>query len=301
MYMYCNKSILMMILLSLFSVNSLAKEVTLKSNGITLNANLELVSGQVVGKNIILMTHGTLAHGKMEIMSQLQDLFKENELDSLSINLGLGLDNRKGMYDCATTHTHKHTDAVDEIALWVDWLKKQGVKSITLLGHSRGGNQTAWYAAERADSSINKVILIAPATWSESYAKKDYKKRYKKDLKDVFAKAEALVKQGKGKTVMKNTGHIYCENTSVTAESFVSYNKPDIRLDTPSLLKKIKQPVLVIAGSKDKTVKNLDKLVAPMVKKGKIDLSVIDGAGHMFRDLYADDMVDIIVEYLSEG
>lgn len=298
---HSKKALLLSILLALTSFSVFATGVSQVSKGITLNANLELASGKVIGKNIILMTHGTLAHGNMEIMSQLQDLFKENELDSLSINLGLGIDNRKGMYDCATTHTHKHTDAVDEIGLWVDWLKKRGVETITLLGHSRGGNQTAWYAAERADSIINKVILIAPVTWSKKYADDGYKKRFNADLNTVLAKAELLLKQGKGQTVMKNVGHIYCPDTSVTAESFVSYNRPDIRLDTPSLLKSIKQPVLVIAGSKDKTVKNLDKLVAPMVKKGKIDLSVIDGAGHMFRDLYADDMVDLIVEYLTEG
>lgn len=294
------KAILLSALFTLSSTNVSASNVSQKFKGITLNANLELVSGKVLGEHIVLMTHGTLAHGKMEIMEQLQDLLKDNELDSLSITLGLGVDNRKGMYDCATTHTHKHTDAVDEIALWVDWLKKQGVKKITLLGHSRGGNQTAWYAAERADSIINKVILIAPATWSEKYAQKNYKERYKKDLNLVLAKAEVMVKSGKGQSVMKNTGHIYCEDTSVTAESFVSYNKPDMRFDTPYLLNKIKQPVIVFAGSKDETVKNLDKKVGPLIKKGKIDLSVIDGAGHMFRDLYADDVVDQIVDYLTE-
>lgn len=294
------KITLLAVLLSLVSFNVLAKGVQQVSNGITLNANLELASGQVLGDKVILMTHGTLAHGKMEIMEQLQGLFKENELDSLSINLGLGISDRKGMYDCATTHTHKHTDAVDEIELWVNWLKKQGVKEITLLGHSRGGNQTAWYAAERVDAAINKVILIAPATWSEQYAKKNYKKRYKTDLLPVLAKAESLVKNGKGQTLMKTAGHIYCEDAVVSAESFVSYNRPDQRLNTPSLLSKIKRPVLVFAGSKDETVKGLDKAIAPLVKKGKIELIVIEGAGHMFRDLYADDVVDGIVDYLSE-
>lgn len=298
---HSKKALFLSILLAFTSFSVFATEVSQVSKGITLNANLELASGKVIGKNIILMTHGTLAHGNMEIMSQLQGLFKENELDSLSINLSLGLDNRKGMYDCTTTHTHKHTDAVDEIALWVNWLKKRGVETITLLGHSRGGNQTAWYAAEKADSIINKVILIAPAIWSKEYAVDGYKKQFNADLNTVLAKAERLLKQGKGQTVMKNIGHIYCPGTSVTAESFVSYNRPDNRLHTPSLLKKIKQPVLVIAGSKDKISKNLDMLVAPMVKKGKIDLIVIDGAGHMLRDLYTDDMVDFIVEYLSEG
>ena len=290
---------LVLLLVSLFSLNISAKEIKLNAKGISLNANLELVKGSVPSETVILMTHGTLAHGKMEIMSQLQDLFKENEFDSLSITLGLGLNDRKGMYDCATKHTHKHTDAVDEIGLWVNWLKAQGVKNIILLGHSRGGNQTAWYAAEAADAVVKKVILIAPATWDSKYAKKDYKKRYKKDLKTVLAKAETLLKNGKGKTVMKNTDHIYCEKTSVTAESFVSYYKPDNRFNTPSLLEKIKVPVMVFAGSEDKVVKDLEKKVSPLVKKGGINLEVIDGAGHMFRDLYAEDLVDIALEFIK--
>lgn len=298
---HSKKALFLSILLALTSFSAFATEVSQVSKGITLNANLELASGKVIGKNIILMTHGTLAHGNMEIMSQLQSLFKENELDSLSINLGLGIDNRKGMYDCATTHTHKHTDAVDEIALWVEWLKKQGVKNIVLLGHSRGGNQTAWYAAERADSAIKRVVLIAPMSEDQKYVTDTYKKRYKKDLAPILVKAEALVKKGKGQSVMRHTDHIYCPDTSVTAESFVSYAKAKPYYDTPVILPKIKAPVLVVAGSKDKTVKGLDKKVAPYVKKGKVDLKVIDGAGHMFRDLYADDVVEAIIDFISEG
>jgi len=289
---------IMSMLLSLVSLNVSALDVKQVSKGITLNANLELASGKNLGDNIILITHGTLAHGKMEITSALQGLFKENELDSLSITLGLGQSDRKGMYDCKRKHTHKHTDALDEIGVWVDWLKKKGVKNITLLGHSRGGNQTAWYAAERADAVIKKVVLIAPMSETGEYAAKSYKKRYKKDLAPILAKAEALVKKGNAQTVMAHTDHIYCPDTSVTAESFVSYNKADPRFNTPALLPKIKAPVLVFAGSKDKVVKDLDKKVAPYVKKGKVELNVIDGAGHMFRDLYADDVVEAIIDFL---
>lgn len=284
---------------AVFSV-AFSKEVKVKHNGLTLNANLEMAEGKTIKDPVVVMTHGTLAHNKMEIMSQLQKLFKENDISSLSINLSLGLDDRKGMYDCAVTHTHKHTDAVEEISVWLNWLKRQGADNLILLGHSRGGNQTAWYAAEHADNVVKNVILIAPATWSADYAGKNYQQRYKKDLNTVLAEAEALVKQGKGNTVMKNTGHIYCEDTSVTAESFVSYNKPDQRFDTPSLLTKIKAPVLVFAGSEDNVVKDLEQKVKPLVQKGKIDLIVVEGAGHMFRDLYAEDMMDMIVEYLEQ-
>ncbi|MDH5392897.1 MAG: alpha/beta hydrolase [Gammaproteobacteria bacterium] len=279
------------------SVN--AEEVKLNHNGISISAELVMAAGKTVKDTIIVMTHGTLAHNKMEIMTQLQNLFKDNEISSLSVNLGLGINERKGMYDCATSHTHKHTDAVEEIGLWLNWLKSKGADNIVLLGHSRGGNQTAWFASETDDKVIKKVILIAPMTWSEDYAVTNYKKRYKKELAPILAKAELLVKQGKGQTVLNNTDHIYCENTSVTAESFVSYNKPDQRFNTPYLLDKIKQPVLVFAGSADTTVKDLDKKVAPYLAKGKVDLAMIDGAGHMFRDLYAEDVVDQVVEFIN--
>lgn len=276
-----------------------ARDLVLEHKGINITANLVMAAGKTMSDPIVVMTHGTLAHNKMEIMSQLQDLFKENDMSSLSINLGLGISDRQGMYDCKTTHTHKHTDAIDEIGVWVNWLKHKGAKKIILLGHSRGGNQTAWYAAEHPDDVINKVILIAPATWSESYAVHEYQERYKKDLNKILAQAESLVKQGEGKTVMKHIDHIYCADTSVTAESFVSYYKPDQRFNTPSILSSIKAPVLVFAGSEDKVVKDLEKKVKPFVRKGRLDLVVIEGAGHMFRDLYAEDMMDQIVEYLA--
>ena len=292
------KKMMSVVLLLFVSQMSVAGNVQQNYKGLTLNGNLELASGKVLGESIILITHGTLAHGKMEITSTLQGLFKENELDSLSITLGLGQSDRKGMYDCKSKHTHKHTDALDEIGVWVNWLKKKGVKNITLLGHSRGGNQTAWYAAERADAAIKKVVLIAPMAEAEGYAAQSYKKRYKKDLAPILAKAEALVNKGKGQTVMTHTDHIYCTDTSVTAESFVSYNKTESRFNTPVLLAKIKAPVLVFVGSKDKVAKDLDKKVMPYVKKGKVELNVIDGAGHMFRDLYADDVVEAIIDFL---
>lgn len=63
---------------------------------------------------------------------------------------GAHLTNRKDrgedMYDCAKPHRHRLVDALDEIAAWVDWLKQRGASDIVLLGHSRGGNQAAWYA-----------------------------------------------------------------------------------------------------------------------------------------------------------
>ena len=75
------------------------------------------------------MTHGALAHNGMEIIATLQGLFTEADISSLAINLSLGLDDRHGMYDCATPHTHKHSDALNEIDVWLDWLETQGANN----------------------------------------------------------------------------------------------------------------------------------------------------------------------------
>lgn len=288
------------ILFLLISSSAFAEEVELKHGDITLNANLELAEDKELEDGVILMTHGTMAHSKHSIMVQLQELFTENGLSSLAINLGLGIDKRKGMYDCAAPHNHKHTDALDEIGAWMTWLKEKGVKDVTLLGHSRGGNQTAWFTAEHENDMVKKAVLISPQTWDEKVDSAEYKEKYGKELKPLLEKAQSLVKDGKPDEMMKNVDFIYCKDTSATAASFANYYTPDTRLHTPSLLSKIKNPVLLIAGSEDTVVKDLDKIYEALPDKGNSELFVVDGAGHMFRDLYAEEMADKIVEFVVE-
>jgi len=86
----------------------------------------------------------------------------------------------------------------------------------------------------------------------------------------------------------------------LTAAAFVSYYAPDPWMDTPYLLPKVKQPVLVFAGTQDQAVKGLEKRLAAMAAAGAIELEVLEGADHMFRDLYADDLVERAVEFIGE-
>lgn len=290
---------IMGLFLSGITTTVFADEVKLSHKGLSLNANLEVAAGSSIKKGVVLMTHGTLAHNKMEIMSTLQELLKERGVNSLAINLGLGLNNRKGFYDCATPHTHRHTDAVDEIGAWVNWLKMKGAKNLTLLGHSRGGNQTAWYSASHDKPEIKGVVLIAPQIWSKAYDVKDYKRRYGKKLQPILDKATALVNNGKPDAWLEHTDFIYCKDSKVMAKSFVSYYKSDKRLDTPHLMTKIKKPMLVFAATEDTVVKGLEKKVAPIADDKKIKLVVIDGADHSFRDLYAEDLADAISDFIA--
>ncbi len=275
-----------------------AEEIKLDHQGLKVSANLEAASDNWKQGTVVLMTHGTLAHNRMEIMATLQELFKEREITTLAINLSLGLSDRSGMYDCAVPHTHKHTDALDEIGLWLGWLKKQGVKSVVLLGHSRGGNQTAWFAAERDDAAIKKVVLIAPQVWSEEKNSKGYQKSYDKPLAPVLARAQKLVDAGKGSSLLKPVDFIYCPESSASAAAFVAYYQPDARMDTPGLVKQIAKPVLVFAGSEDQVVAGLIEKMES-IEKSNVSFEVIDGADHFFLDLYAEELADMTVEFVE--
>jgi pimeloyl-ACP methyl ester carboxylesterase len=280
---------------------ALAEEVKLQHGDLTLNANLEKVGDNWPEGPVILITHGTLAHNAMEIIEALQGLFAENGYSTLAMNLSLGLTDRHGMYDCATPHTHKNTDALDEIGLWLEWLKKEGARKVVLLGHSRGGNQVAWFAAEHDDPAVTAVVLIAPLTWNEAYAAKDYERRYGKPLAPVLNEARKRAASGQAEAWLEHTDFLYCKDTRVSPQAFLSYYAPDPHLDAPYLFPSIKKPVLVFAGTEDQVVKDLAERLAPLAEAETIRLQAVDGADHMFRDLYAEELVEAVAEFLGEG
>jgi len=284
--------------LSLAATTVQAREVTLTHQGLTLNASLDMAEGKKLSDGVILLTHGMLAHKDMESLRYFRKLFRDQGHNVLAINLSLGLNNRHGMYDCKVTHRHLNDDAPVEIGLWLDWLNKQGAKKVVLAGHSRGGAQTALYSSGHDSALIKAVVLLAPAT-ADNTGDAAFRERHKKPLAPVLDKAQKLVKAGKGKTVMNNTDFLYCPGTQVTAESFVSYYGPGSRVDAPSLLPKIRKPVLVVVASKDTAVKDLDKKVGPLADGKRIQMKVVSGSDHFFKDLNADDAVDAIMAFLK--
>jgi pimeloyl-ACP methyl ester carboxylesterase len=292
--------VLIVPVLVLAGVQAQAGDVSLDHAGLQLNASWQPAGEDWQAGPVLLMTHGTLAHGRMEIMATLQELFADAGLSSLSITLSLGQSDRNGMYDCATLHTHRHTDALDEIGVWLQWLKEQGAAQVVLLGHSRGGNQTAWFAVERDDPVIQKVVLIAPMTWDEQASTASYEKLYGEPVSKLLARAQAQVDAGKGSAGVKTRGFIYCADATATADAVLSYYTPEPRMDTPSLIPKISKPVLVIAATEDEAVPGLPDSLAPLAEQGGIELVVIDGADHFFRDLYADEVVEAIQAFVEQ-
>lgn len=275
-----------------------AREVTLRHQGLMLNADFELAAGKQPADGVILITHGGLAHRSMEDIAYLQRLLNEKGYSTLNINLSLGLDNRHGMYDCKVTHRHRNGDAAVEIGAWVEWLKIQGTKRVVLLGHSRGGAQTALYAAQQDNAVVQAIALLAP-TIRENTDAVGYQQRYQKPLAPLLEKAQQFVNNGKGDTVLEHIGLLTCPDTAATADAFVSYYGQDAQIDTPSLLPKLRKPTLVVIAGSDEIVVGLDKKVASLADGKRVQMKIIEGADHTFRDLYADDAVEAIDAFLQ--
>lgn len=276
---------------------AVAEEVKFAMGGLTLNAIVTLAPGKTLKDGVVLITHGTMAHNDMQIIRSLRSLLGGRGLNTLAINLSLGENDRHGIYDCAKPHRHKDSDGPAEIALWVDWLKKQGAGPITVLGHSRGGSQTARYAAGAPDPAVKRVVLVAPATWDAGRAAAGYEARYKTPLKPLLEKAEALVKAGKGDTIME-ADLVTCPKSPISAATFADYYGDQPRRDTPSVLGAIKLPVLVVAGGGDQIVTDLpEKMKGKAV--GNVQFKVVPDADHFFNDLFADDLVDVIAPFIG--
>ncbi|MBT3990776.1 MAG: alpha/beta hydrolase [Rhodospirillaceae bacterium] len=279
-----------------------AETIRLPFNGLNLIGEFVLGDNRKPTDRTILVLHGTLAHLGMETIKNLQGVLKERGLNSLAINLSFGLNNRTGMYKCDVPHRHLYGDAIPELTHWLGWLKKKGIKDVTLFGHSRGGGQAALFGATSDHQLVKRLVLLAPATWNKQRVANGFKRSHKRPLADVLKEAHALVKAGKGKDYMKGTGILYCPGADVTAESFLSYYQPSTRYDTPTQLAKIKRPVLVVAGGQDKVVRDIAQRTKPIAAaRDNIHLVVVDDAGHFFLDLYAEDVVDAMEEFLGGG
>jgi dienelactone hydrolase len=202
------------------------------------------------------------------------------------------------MYECATTHRHQHTDALDEVGAWLEWLKGKGAKDVVLLGHSLAGNQIARFAAERDSPLIRAVVLAAPGIWDDAVFA-SYERRYKQPLKPVLERAESLVKAGKGNSLLDRTDFLTCSKTTVQAASFVSYYSPSQRPSTTTLIPKIAKPVIVFIGTQDDIHPDVIEKVKPLADGKRVQLKIIENADAFFRDLYAEDMVDAVEVFLA--
>jgi pimeloyl-ACP methyl ester carboxylesterase len=280
-----------------------AEDVETRHRGLTLLGNLELADGKGIEEGVALIVHGTLAHHKMEIIADLQKNLKTRGISSLAVTLSLGQSARTGFFDCAKVHAHRPLDTLDEIDAWIGWLKNNGATDIVLVGHSQGANHVAVYGAERNDSSVSALVLLAPATFDFPKVAEAYKARYGADLADLVAVAQALVQSGQAVERISPIGFLSCADATATAGAIVGWYAPSPLRDTPTVLPRERVRTLVIVAGNDELMPDLGPAVQPLERPtarnaGEIKVQTVEGADHFFRDLFIEDAADMIVAWL---
>ncbi len=278
-----------------FGDDLVQETVIIRHQGLDLLGALR-ISEEAEPDRIILMVHGTLAHSGMEIMETFQALLSDLGHSSLAITLSLGVDKRTGMFGCDQPQLHRHGDAIGEIDAWFQWLAERGFARISLLGHSRGGNQAALFAAAPTTRRPEALILIAPMTYSADDQAAAYESRHAASVTDLIEQARRHALAPRGKGTMRVPGFLHCGESDVSPAAFLSYYAPEYEPDTPRVLQDIDSPVFVVIGTEDSVS---PQLAGRIPECPNIEVFEVEGADHFFRDLHADDASEAIVEFLS--
>lgn len=278
------------------------QELELSVDGRTTLATLRTPAVMTPDTPLVVMTHGTLAHKDMEVIQGVAEALEQRGIASLAHTLSLGLDRRKGMYDCAARHDYVVEDAVAEIGAWV--ARARGMSRLVVtFGHSRGGNQVARYLAASDTTPVAGAVLLAPVTAkAEADLRGSYAQAYGKPLEPFLELATKAIAEGRGEEWMDVPGFIYCRNAVVTARAFASFYAADAGQDTAALVARARPPVLVLAATKDAVVPDVAASFAPLAGSsgGRVQLDRIEDADHFFRDLFADDVADRIAEFIKQ-
>lgn len=282
-----------------------AEPVSQEYLGLEVVGNLELAPGKsLAADGAVLVVHGSAAHHRMETIAALQENLKGRGLNSLAITLSLGLQRRAGMFDCKLEHDHRHADAADEIVAWVEWLQKKGANHVHLLGHSRGGAQAALAIVERPDIGVRGLISAAPLFQTDADIDARYEKSFGAPLRPLLAEARKRVEAGEGDTLLDVPGFLHCKPAKVTAAAFHDYYAPDPQHDIVRLLAELNIATLTVVAGADEVVPSLDAALADAAQAQRLPntaaVARIEGADHMFRDLFGDELADRVAEFVRQ-
>ncbi len=284
--------------LASLTARSAAEEVSIEYLGLGLSANFEVAQGRSLKDGAVILVHDTLGHGRMELMAALQDGLRDQGINSLAITLSLGLDKRHGMFDCSLEQDHRHEDAIDEIDVWVRWLKEKGAQAITVAGHGRGANQVALYAINKLDKAVKRIVLIAPMMQTAEKTEADYRAVFGKPLLPELGKAEEYVASERGNQLLDaGGGFLTCPHAQVTAGAFADYYGANAKFKTTNLLQSIKLPVLLAIGDADPNASEIQADAPEFSSLKTVTLAVIPGADQDFRDTGADELAKRIKEF----
>ena len=180
------------------------------------------------------------------------------------------------------------TDCVDDVQGAINFVHKQGVRKVYLVGHSTGCQKIVYTLSKmRQQSAIAGAVLLCPVSYYAS-VKKTTKP---KELAQAQRAARALVKQGKPHQLLPYD----VWPTPLDAQRFLSLYTPDSKEEIftyaqpkklPRTLQKVRVPLLtVLAGSDEYHDRGTPELVTWFknhITSARSTVFAIPGATHNF-------------------
>ena len=165
------------------------------------------------------------------------------------------------------------------------------------MGHSRGGlNVTQFYStlSSKDREKVSNIILLAPITDEFSNTIKKIKENnIIKKIKAGQMNDEEII----------NIDFMSCIDAKVKYQTFMDYmniseSGNGSKGSLLGLLKRLSLKTLVVTASNDKITPNTYQRIYS-INSHNISLVQIEDSDHFFRDLYFDDMFDVILEFIQ--
>lgn len=234
----------------------------------------------------VLILHGFLQTRSSHTVAKLYNALVDSGYTVLAPTLSLNISRRKQSLACEAIHTHSLQSDIAEIDLWSRWLSKKYSGKIILIGHSAGSVLQVSYLGQYPYEHIDQGIFISLSYFGVAPASNE----------TVADSLRARSSIERGKKGIEKYGLSYCKEYATTAENYLSYYvwQPEKLLTT---MKNIKIPITAIIGSQDQRI---SKSWVTDMKKSKINIVSIEGAGHFFDNEYEFDLQDSIESILSQ-
>ncbi|MCU7801346.1 MAG: DUF1749 domain-containing protein [gamma proteobacterium symbiont of Lucinoma myriamae] len=272
--------LVILLILLCFSTSLFAKELSIPLNN-ALHGLAEYTEGDK-DKPAVLIMHGILQTRNFSTTQKIGDFLEESGYTTLRPTISLGVDSRKESLACEAIHTHTMESDIEEIAQWVQWLKKRNHQSIILLGHSAGASLLVAYLDKYKNSQITpeKVILISLAYFGNRPSSNATSSEIDKARKAVAA----------GQLGPASFGFIYCNKYVSLPEAYLSYIEWSQKRITEALIN-IRSPVSLLFGAGDKRI---DQAWPAKLSKMGMDVHITDEANHFFHGSHEFDLLDFI-------
>lgn len=201
----------------------------------------------------------------------------------------------------------KFEDCLFDIAAWLDFLTKQGVKRVILQSHSLT-SKILYYQHHKHDKRVVGHILLSSQNDAGLMFYALGKKKYEKTNDEITK----MVKEGKGNTLLpKELSPVSYETSALMYAGYLTEEGPGTLTPYHSpnssqweVLEQTKEPLLVVYGSADVYMKPSVETAVEQIKKHaksttRLTLKVIEGASHSYVG-YERQLAGIIIHWVKD-